>query len=60
MPASGPEVDRPEVVVRIFILKTYRIENPAGWYSRLKIVVQFVPSGSLPALARMLKVDSEL
>jgi hypothetical protein len=60
MPASGPEVDRPEIVARIFILKTYRIENPGGWYYRLKIVVQFVPSGSPPALGEMLKVDKEL
>jgi hypothetical protein len=60
MRASGPELDCPEVVARIFILTTYRIENPAGWYYRLKIVVQFVPSGNPPALAEMLKVDREL
>jgi hypothetical protein len=61
MPASGPEVDCTEVVARIFIRTTYRIENPAGWYYRLKIVVQFLPSpGNPPALAETLKVDREL
>jgi hypothetical protein len=60
MRASGPEVDCPEVVARIFILTTYRIENPAGWYYRLKIVVQFLPSGNPPPLAKRLKVDRKL